>query len=191
LTLILVCIQVIAQYNWDGGNDWKDNPRPDGGPKLKFDFEYSPKAEPRQYVNATVTQLFYDTNMYHDLLYRYGFDEASGNFQQYNFGKGGSEEDGVIIDAQDGGGLNNANFLTVGSFLFSLDCMNLKRGCLAPRRSKWPLPHVYLEYRHAVPGWRTRRWDRDPRVVPRSLDSSHRWSQNLWMPPERRVWRDG
>ena len=48
----------------------------------------------------------------HDLYYRYGFDEPSGNFQQYNFGRGGDEDDGVIANAQDGSGYNNANFMT-------------------------------------------------------------------------------
>lgn len=42
----------------------------------------------------------------------YGFDEVSGNFQQYNFGRGGAENDGVIANAQDGSGFNNANFMT-------------------------------------------------------------------------------
>jgi extracellular elastinolytic metalloproteinase len=50
--------------------------------------------------------------MIHDLYYRYGFDEASGNFQQFNFGKGGKDGDAVIANAQDGSGYNNANFMT-------------------------------------------------------------------------------
>jgi extracellular elastinolytic metalloproteinase len=68
--------------------------------------------EARKYINATITQLFYTSNMVHDLYYRYGFDEVSGNFQQYNFGRGGKEGDGVIANAQDGSGYNNANFMT-------------------------------------------------------------------------------
>lgn len=59
-----------------------------------------------------ITQLFYTCNMYHDLLYRLGFDEISGNFQMYNFGKGGRGGDAVIANAQDGSGYNNANFMT-------------------------------------------------------------------------------
>ncbi|KAJ7629500.1 Fungalysin metallopeptidase-domain-containing protein [Mycena polygramma] len=43
---------------------------------------------------------------------RYGFDEVSGNFQQYNFGRGGAGNDAVIANAQDGSGFNNANFMT-------------------------------------------------------------------------------
>jgi hypothetical protein len=42
----------------------------------------------------------------------YGFTEEAGNFQQYNFGRGGEEGDAVITNAQDGSGFNNANFMT-------------------------------------------------------------------------------
>jgi hypothetical protein len=61
---------------------------------------------------AAVTQLFYTINWYHDILYHLGFNEASGNFQNDNFGKGGLGEDAVYADAQDGSGTNNANFGT-------------------------------------------------------------------------------
>ncbi|QRV88152.1 extracellular metalloproteinase MEP [Ceratobasidium sp. AG-Ba] len=109
---------IIAQANWGGGADWKKNHRPDGGAELVFDFPYGAnpwdegwqKREPRQYVNASVTQQFYISNMYHDLLYIYGFDEASGNFQQHNFGKNGVEGDAIIVQAQDSAGFNNAYF---------------------------------------------------------------------------------
>ncbi|KAH9925170.1 Fungalysin metallopeptidase-domain-containing protein [Fomitopsis serialis] len=53
-----------------------------------------------------------EDQLVHDLYYRYGFDEVSGNFQQHNFGRGGEENDGVIANAQDGSGYNNANFMT-------------------------------------------------------------------------------
>lgn len=50
--------------------------------------------------------------MVHDLYYRYGFDEPAGNFQNYNFGKGGKENDALIALAQNGGNRNNAIFGT-------------------------------------------------------------------------------
>lgn len=111
---------VFAHEDWEGMNRWLDNFRPEGGKDKVFDFEYSPKetdstnalAEAKKYINNTITQLFYTSNMVHDLYYRYGFDEVSGNFQQYNFGRGGKENDGVIANAQDGSGFNNANFMT-------------------------------------------------------------------------------
>tara|TARA_B100000787_G_scaffold144457_1_gene114324 strand:- start:266 stop:1840 length:1575 start_codon:yes stop_codon:yes gene_type:complete len=46
----------------------------------------------------------------HDVYYQYGFDESSGNFQDNNYGNGGSDDDFVDAQAQDGGGTNNANF---------------------------------------------------------------------------------
>jgi uncharacterized repeat protein (TIGR01451 family) len=61
---------------------------------------------------AAITNLFYWNNIIHDLSYLYGFDEVSGNFQNYNFDRGGAGSDYVIADAQDGGGMNNANFST-------------------------------------------------------------------------------
>ncbi|EJD00359.1 uncharacterized protein FOMMEDRAFT_22193 [Fomitiporia mediterranea MF3/22] len=111
---------VFAHENWEGRNNWEDNYRPDTGLDLKFNFTYDPKerdsseslAEAKKYINATVTQLFYTVNLVHDLFYRYGFDEKSGNFQQHNFGRGGREGDAVIANAQDGSGYNNANFMT-------------------------------------------------------------------------------
>ncbi|KAG6811423.1 hypothetical protein H0H92_007531 [Tricholoma furcatifolium] len=112
---------VFAQENWEGRNNFIDNYRPDAGKAKVFDYKYDPQAtdnkedaqaEAERYINNTVAQLFYTTNLVHDLYYRYGFDEVSGNFQQHNFGRGGAENDAVIANAQDGSGYNNANFMT-------------------------------------------------------------------------------
>ena len=59
-----------------------------------------------------ITNLFYWNNITHDLLYQYGFNEAAGNFQANNQGRGGLGNDYVVADAQDAGGTNNANFST-------------------------------------------------------------------------------
>ena len=63
-------------------------------------------------LNAAITNLFYWNNVIHDVLWRYGFDEPSGNFQNNNMGKGGLGSDYVQADAQDGSGTDNANFST-------------------------------------------------------------------------------
>ena len=47
------------------------------------------------------------------MVFSYGFNEVSGNFQQHNFGRGGAEGDAAIVDAQDGSGFNNANSMTL------------------------------------------------------------------------------
>ncbi|AKJ03184.1 uncharacterized protein (TIGR03382 family)/MYXO-CTERM domain-containing protein [Archangium gephyra] len=61
---------------------------------------------------AAVTNLFYVTNWLHDSFYHAGFDEASGNAQAYNFGRGGVEGDRMRAEAQDHGGRDNANMST-------------------------------------------------------------------------------
>ena len=62
---------------------------------------------------VAVQNLFYQNNRIHDILYRHGFNEAAGNFQASNFGKGGARgADPVQAEAQDGGGTDNANFAT-------------------------------------------------------------------------------
>ncbi|MEM8560263.1 MAG: M36 family metallopeptidase, partial [Bacteroidota bacterium] len=85
---------------------------PDGGSSLTFDHPINLSQDPTNYQDAAVTNLFYWNNVTHNLLYRYGFDEASGNFQTNNYGNGGFGGDPVRAEAQDGGGVNNANMFT-------------------------------------------------------------------------------
>ncbi|MBK7556479.1 MAG: M36 family metallopeptidase [Flavobacteriales bacterium] len=59
-----------------------------------------------------MTNLFVQFNVMHDVFYRYGFDEAAGNFQSNNYGRGGAENDFVFADAQDGLTMNNGSFGT-------------------------------------------------------------------------------
>jgi hypothetical protein len=70
----------------------------------------SRRTRPRRDNQAvSVQNLFYLNNVMHDRLYKYGFNEAAGNFQNNNFGKGGATgSDAVNAEAQDGGGLDNA-----------------------------------------------------------------------------------
>ena len=84
----------------------------DGGPGLDFDFEADLGGHAQNYRDAAVANLFYANNMIHDLLYQYGFDEASGNFQVNNYGGAPGGGDYVRAEAADGNGTNNANFST-------------------------------------------------------------------------------
>jgi extracellular elastinolytic metalloproteinase len=93
-------------------NDTPSAPEPDGGDNLQFIFDFDPDAEADNLKDAAVVNLFYVNNRFHDLLYRFGFDENSGNFQDNNYGKGGLGGDYVHAQAFDGGGQNNANFST-------------------------------------------------------------------------------
>lgn len=84
----------------------------EGGPNLLFDFPFNLPANPPTFTEGATTNLFYMNNIMHDVFYHYGFDEISGNFQFNNYGNGGNAYDFVMADAQDGSGMNNANFAT-------------------------------------------------------------------------------
>ncbi|WP_445453020.1 T9SS-dependent M36 family metallopeptidase [Flavobacterium sp. 25HG05S-40] len=82
-------------------------------PSLSFDFPFPGNtAEPSAYLNAAITNLFYMNNIVHDVFYQYGFDEENGNFQNNNYGNEGFDQDQLFAEAQDGGGINNANMYT-------------------------------------------------------------------------------
>ncbi len=88
---------------------------PNGGAGLDFTGLLVPmdlNLTPNNYVKAAITNLFYWNNIIHDVLWEYGFDEASGNFQVNNYGNGGLGNDDVQAEAQDGSGNCNANFGT-------------------------------------------------------------------------------
>lgn len=63
---------VFAQENWEGRSAWLSNDRPESStkwPKLTFDYPYDPKtsndslSEAKSWINNTVTQLFYTSNL--------------------------------------------------------------------------------------------------------------------------------
>ncbi|KHN95929.1 elastinolytic metalloproteinase Mep [Metarhizium album ARSEF 1941] len=103
----------VAQTNHDGHNnvnDFAKSYRPTSSAR-NFEYDYSPSQSNKDdYQDASITQLFYTANTYHDLLYTLGFTEAAGNFQTDNSGKGGKGNDFVVLNSQDGSGTNNANF---------------------------------------------------------------------------------
>jgi hypothetical protein len=59
-----------------------------------------------------IVNLFYVNNFLHDWFYDNGFDEGAGNAQTDNFGRGGSQGDALLVEAQDSSGTNNANMST-------------------------------------------------------------------------------
>lgn len=82
---------------------------PDGGESRNFDFPFVVNATSAN-LSAATTNLFYINNRIHDIFYRVGFTETARNFQAWNFGKGGTQNDYVQAESQDGAGRNNANF---------------------------------------------------------------------------------
>lgn len=96
----------------DTDDDNQPGYSPDGGPSLNFDFTWNLNQPATGFWDPAITNLFYMNNIMHDVFYHYGFDEVGGNFQENNYGNGGSASDNVNADAQDGSGTNNANFGT-------------------------------------------------------------------------------
>jgi len=77
-----------------------------------FEYSYDTTKSPNADVNnisAAATQMFYTTNFLHDWFYDSGFDEASGNNQADNLGRGGLGRDSLRAEVQDYSGRNNAN----------------------------------------------------------------------------------
>jgi hypothetical protein len=62
--------------------------------------------------DVAVQNLFFLNNLMHDTLYRHGFTETAGNFQEDNFGNGGAGGDPVLAEVQDRAMFNNAFFTT-------------------------------------------------------------------------------
>lgn len=99
-----------AQANWEGDSSYLSDYRPSStGGNFAFGLDLT-NPNPKTYANASVTQLWYTANLYHDLLYNLGFTEAAGNFETNNNGKGGKGNDAVILNSQDAAGTDNADF---------------------------------------------------------------------------------
>lgn len=77
-----------------------------------FDYSYdvalAPGANATQ-QKAAVVNLFYANNFFHDWYYDFGFDEASGNAQTSNLGRGGLANDCLLAEGQDYSGRDNSD----------------------------------------------------------------------------------
>ncbi len=139
-------------------DDVADTPRPNGGPSRTFDFPLDLALAPDAYSDASVVQLFYLANHYHDRLMALGFNEAAGNFQTINFTGLGSGNDAVQLDCQDSASnaatssnRNNANFSTGGSDGSSARCqMYLFTGPAPDRDGSLDGDIVFHELSHGL-----------------------------------------
>ncbi len=86
--------------------------RADGGANLEFLYDIDTNGNPANNQEGALVNLFYWCNIIHDVWQIYGFDEASGNFQEENYGAQGNDSDYVQAEAQDGSGTCNANMST-------------------------------------------------------------------------------
>ncbi|NRA00967.1 MAG: metalloprotease [Myxococcales bacterium] len=87
-------------------------PEPACEPDLTCDFPLDLNAPPANSIPAALANVFYWVNTVHDIQYKYGFDEAAGNFQADNFGRGGIAGDHLVAEIQDGTGNCDASFAT-------------------------------------------------------------------------------
>ncbi|MGH9362295.1 MAG: M36 family metallopeptidase [Thermoanaerobaculia bacterium] len=63
-------------------------------------------------LQASLVGMFFHVNWLHDRWYEAGFDEAAGNAQQDNFGRGGLDGDPILAEGNDFSGTDNANMAT-------------------------------------------------------------------------------
>ncbi|KAI0518146.1 fungalysin metallopeptidase [Xylaria bambusicola] len=99
----------MAYQDWSG--ETTDLYQPNSS-DLEFEYDLRlNESDPNAYRDASLTQLWYTANYYHDILYDLGFNEEAGNFQANNNGKGGKDNDAVILSAQDTYGTDNALFV--------------------------------------------------------------------------------
>ncbi len=137
------------------GNSSPPAVEPDCGATLDCDFHFPidfGTADPLDYTDASVVNLFYWTNLVHDIEYQYGFDEAAGNFQENNFGNGGLGGDHVRALAQKSGPPcpNNAFFGTPpeGGNPSQIMCLFTPP---TPRRDfSWDAGIIVHEYGHGI-----------------------------------------
>ena len=79
-----------------------------------FDYTYDhdqPASDPNN-LQSSVVGMFFHVNWLHDRWLAAGFDEAAGNAQQDNFGRGGVGGDPILAEGHDFSGTDNANMAT-------------------------------------------------------------------------------
>jgi extracellular elastinolytic metalloproteinase len=104
-------------WTWED-SDGNDSPppaasEPDCGGALDCTWPMDLSLAPSTYRPAAVASTFYWSNVIHDVQAHYGFDEAAGNFQAFNYTPDGVGGDYLRALAQSGLGTCNANFLTL------------------------------------------------------------------------------
>ena len=90
--------------------------RADGGVGLAFLDIFDPELEHDVLQNqlSSTVQTFFTINETHDILARYGFDEAAGNFQTTNYTGTGLSGDALLVNVDDPDAICNA-FAAIGA----------------------------------------------------------------------------
>ncbi|BDX04741.1 M36 family metallopeptidase [Planctobacterium marinum] len=106
---VLAYADVVAPQGYNEGDIIVSTTSP-----MTFDYPFDETQRANSFVNrqSAVVNMFVMNNFMHDWWYDHGFDEASGNAQLDNYGRGGVGGDPLEVQAQDYSGLNNANMAT-------------------------------------------------------------------------------
>ncbi len=75
-------------------------------------YDHTKPATAAANLQNSIVGMFFHVNWLHDRWYEAGFDEASGNAQQDNFGLGGIGGDPILAEGNDFSGNDNANMST-------------------------------------------------------------------------------
>ena len=75
-------------------------------------YDHSKPSTTAVNLQNSIVGMFFHVNWLHDRWYEAGFDEASGNAQQDNFGLGGIDGDPILAEGNDFSGTDNANMST-------------------------------------------------------------------------------
>jgi hypothetical protein len=75
-------------------------------------YGHTQSARTARNLQASLVGMFFHVNWLHDRWYEAGFDEASGNAQMDNYGRGGLGGDPILAEGNDFSGTDNANMAT-------------------------------------------------------------------------------
>src|SRR5215212_3057342 len=79
---------------------------------FNYKYNHSKPASDPENLQSSIVGMFFHVNWLHDRWYEAGFDEASGNAQKDNFGRGGLGGDPILAEGNDFSGTDNANMST-------------------------------------------------------------------------------
>ena len=134
--------------------------RAQGGPELEFLDQFNPDLNHNDPQNqrASTTNAFVTLNLTHDILARYGFDEAAGNYQATNYTGLGLPGDAMLVDVDDPDLICNASVMFVPSPALAADVdgqdvnmeLNFCNQTVPPRDSGMDADVVTHEFGHAL-----------------------------------------
>jgi len=120
-----------------------------------FDYPYNhqlPASSPTN-LQASIVGMFVHVNWLHDRWYEAGFDEAAGNAQLDNYGRGGIPGDPILAEGNDFSGTDNANMATPPDGSSPRMQMYLFRGCepaMPARTSNFDAMITFHEMGHYI-----------------------------------------